>query len=478
MRRFEQSDVYSVRKLLLYVAALMILLSFFCFAEAEETRHTMNDKINGVGYKIEYSYLDDGTVSFDHFQITDSSEIQLKKITKYQIPDQIDGRTVTAIGHDAFNLSGHYEYLETIIIPESITDIGYRAFLGCFAMKSVKLPEGVKHLGQHAFGCAHLQKINIPDSLTVMDGNPFHAGGPLKISISKKHPVFRVQKNELINIEKGSLVCYLGNKQKSYQIPEGITEIEAGAFSSCDELIKLSMPDTVRRIGREAFEGCSLLTSIHLSESLEEIGDRAFWFCGRLSEMTLPASVSRVGENPFRGCYTIDLAVENGREVMVYHHMRLKVSPDNEHLLAENNVLYSLDDHRLVSCLNDELAEYRVREGTEQIGAYAFYGDNTIRSLILPESLTALGVNSFCVMKKLNRIEFRGGIKVIPWQAFATNERLITVVLPEGLERIETGAFHNCEELKNINFPDSLIAVEENAFWNCPLVEVPERFRN
>ena len=54
-------------------------------------------------------------------------------------------------------------------------------------------------------------------------------------------------------------------------IPEWATEIEAGAFSECEDLREVVIPQWVRKIGEDAFYECRNLKSVELPEWLEEM---------------------------------------------------------------------------------------------------------------------------------------------------------------------------------------------------------------
>ena len=59
-----------------------------------------------------------------------------------------------------------------------------------------------------------------------------------------------------------------------------------------------------------AFSVCDSLLSIELPEGLTTIGDEAFFACYSLSGVTIPASVTEIGENAFLSCNALILAVE------------------------------------------------------------------------------------------------------------------------------------------------------------------------
>lgn len=67
----------------------------------------------------EYTVLDNGTVEITGYNGSD---------TEIVIPSEIDGKSVTSIGGDAFAACTG---LTSIIIPNSVTSIGYGAFSDC-----------------------------------------------------------------------------------------------------------------------------------------------------------------------------------------------------------------------------------------------------------------------------------------------------------------------------------------------------------
>lgn len=99
-------------------------------------------------------------------------------ITKYtgqdisiEIPGEIDGKKVTAIGHTPERI-GAFEYcttLTSVVIPEGVTEIQDNAFYYCTKLTSVVIPEGVTKILDNAFySCHNLKEITIPASVTVI----------------------------------------------------------------------------------------------------------------------------------------------------------------------------------------------------------------------------------------------------------------------------------------------------------------------
>ena len=77
-----------------------------------------------------------------------------KRITSVVIPD-----SVTEIGEGAFS---DCTSLESVEIPSSVTEIGVHAFSGCTSLSSVVIPDGVKKIGDYAFKDCNISEFSHP----------------------------------------------------------------------------------------------------------------------------------------------------------------------------------------------------------------------------------------------------------------------------------------------------------------------------
>ena len=88
------------------------------------------------------------------------------KDTNYIIPN-----SVTNIGDKAFE---DCKSLVSIKIPNSVTYIGDKAFWKCISLNSINIPNSVTNIGNFAFSwCKSLTSINIPDSVTYIGKDAF-----------------------------------------------------------------------------------------------------------------------------------------------------------------------------------------------------------------------------------------------------------------------------------------------------------------
>ena len=75
---------------------------------------------------------------------------------------------------DKTSLIAYRSKEKNYIIPNSVTNIGNRAFRGCKSLTKINIPDGVTHIGDEAFSwCESLTKINIPDGMTHIGDEAF-----------------------------------------------------------------------------------------------------------------------------------------------------------------------------------------------------------------------------------------------------------------------------------------------------------------
>ena len=107
----------------------------------------------------------------------------------------------------------------------------------------------------------------------------------------------------------------------------------------------------------------------------------------------------------------------------------------------------------------------------------AFEGCN-ITTLLLPDSIKAIGRNAFKDCQELADVTFSINIEQILDCAFENCIKLKSIDLSQtNLHVISNGAFRGCIGLSEIKFSKSLTEIDKNAFYNCSAlihIDLPE----
>lgn len=163
-------------------------------------------------------------------------------------------------------------YLESIIIPNTVTSIGNDSFYKCTFLSSVTIPNSVTSIGSHSFSiCSGLTSIEIPSSVTIIGDGAFYSCKSLS----------------------------------SITIPNSVTSIGNYAFERCSGLTSVTIGSGVTTIGKSAFSGCTILKSIEIPDSVTSIGTSAFTNCSGLTSVTIGSGLTTIGSYAFRNCKSL-----------------------------------------------------------------------------------------------------------------------------------------------------------------------------
>ena len=129
--------------------------------------------------------------------------------------------------------------------------------------------------------------------------------------------------------------------------------------------------------------------------------------------------------------------------------------------------IYSEDGLRLLKVLgNPEFLE--VEDGVKAICDEAVQGLDNLHDVVLPASVVDLGTRAFASCRKLFKVTMPG-VEFIGKECFALCESLKEIILPETLGKIWEGAFAGCKALEEINIPSHLKIIDKSAFRNSGL---------
>lgn len=108
----------------------------------------------------DYSMLEDGTLCITAYR--GEEEI-------VNVPEVIDGKTVTVIGNGAFRGNRNIKY---ITLPSTLVSIGEYAFAES-GVGYISIPEGITEIPAYCFADSRLFEAKLPESLTVIGDHAF-----------------------------------------------------------------------------------------------------------------------------------------------------------------------------------------------------------------------------------------------------------------------------------------------------------------
>ncbi len=254
---------------------------------------------------------------YGDFQITKFNDhVEISKYTgksaEVEIPSKIDGLPVTSIGDKAF-ISCYS--IESVIIPDSVTSICHEAFSNCRNLTSINIPDSVTDIGSFAFvSCTELESIIIPDSVTNIGSCAFWFCTNLS-SITIPDSVTNIGERAfkdtpwLENKQKEDVLVIVNNLlidgtacSGDVFIPDSVTSIGDYSFHNCKNLTSVTISDSVVYIGERAFANCPSLTSITIPNSVKNIENGAFALCESLKSIVIPDSVTYIEYSTFSEC--------------------------------------------------------------------------------------------------------------------------------------------------------------------------------
>lgn len=166
------------------------------------------------------------------------------RITRLEIPSKYKFHKVKSIAPKAF---GSAIYLKSVVVPETVTNIGAAAFSCCERLAEILLPQGLKIIDYNTFKrCTSLKRIVLPSKTAVIRSFAFSGCAALE----------------------------------EVTLPEMLCVIYNGAFEDCELLREARFPDSEVTILGKAFGGCPSLSAETAMYSLIGANDLSKPFAG------------------------------------------------------------------------------------------------------------------------------------------------------------------------------------------------------
>jgi len=409
------------------------------------------------------------------------------------IPDRIKEMPVTHIGDGAFADCGS---LTDLRIPAGVTSIGWTAFSGCTALKS--------------------------------------------IDVAPENAYYRSEDGVLFNKWKTVLLRYPPGKAGDYAVPKGITKIDRAAFSGCGGLTAVSIPEGVGEIGLCTFHSCTRLTAVAIPGTVMRIGDSAFNRCDSLTDLRLDVGVTHIGQYAFAYCKNLtgiyfrgdapalaEGAFLHAARATVYYRPGTKGwgkafggrptavwngTVQNEFAFTTNNgaititkytgsggdvtipstinglPVTTIGDNAFDSC--GSLTSVAIPVGVTDIVRNPFEGCSALAAITVhPSNPAFASVDGVVFNKEKTSIlcypackpgsyEIPVGVTKIGWGAFIGASGLTKVTIPNNVIAIESYAFKFCSGLTDVLVPKSVTSIGAVAFGDCDRLSrfvIPDR---
>ena len=198
------------------------------------------------------------------------------------------------------------------------------------------------------------------------------------------------------------------------------------------------------------------------------IDSYAFEGCSQVTDITIPNSVVKLGYNTF--------------DDTSWYKNLYAASPNG--VVYINNIAYCYKgdipndgtvefDYGTISIAGgafwgeEKLLKIVLPDTITYIGENAFYCCENLNDFVLPDSVKEIGENSFYECSNLNSITFPDSLENIESYAFSGCSNLTEIVFGKGLTRINSGTFGYCYELTDIIIPDNIRSIDSEAFEYC-----------
>ena len=403
-----------------------------------------------------------------------------------------------------YNSSGNN--LNTVILEEGITSIGSSAFVTCYEVTNISIPNSLTSIADDGISSCEKLNYTIYENGKYLgnENNPYLWLRDVTDTTLTTYTIHPEAKNI------STRAFYDCTNLTDITIPENITHIGNYVFQGCSSLKEIVIPDTVTTFGSNVFhnciqltnvrlgtgiktisgtfQGCSSLKEVVIPENVEYIGGDAFYNCDLLETIYIPASATQFGDayvycyglvnvyygGSFEDWQNIDYSNASNYWGSGYSEANPMASAENLYITNENG------EYELVT-------EIHVPEGVEELKEYAYYGLSCVTAVHLPSTIKYIDDRAFAycdsivevytpLLEQLDiistfayvqKVVFTNEFEVLPEDYFYGAQQLKTVILPSTLKIISRQAFWGCTSLEAVDIPSGVTTIEEFAFAAC-----------
>ncbi len=421
--------------------------------------------------------------SLEEVELASSVKTLARRSFEKTAVSSCDLSSVVTFGYRSF-VPDNYGRMESLDLS-SAEVIEEEAFCGQSKLTGVSMPSVVS-IGKNAFkeafdSAAGKTRIELPASLERLDEGALAgcAAGVAAFDVDDACAAYKSVDGCVYTADGSALIAVpagWGAEEATFEPAAGTARIGALAFSGCQNIQKVTLPDSVSELGEGAFKGTSGLREISLPDGLASIPDEAFSGSG-IESVSIPAGVASVGEKAFYQCGGLANATFAGgvRSIGAYafgsctslgsvtlpssltsidpaafRYASAEVAlEDGGELRVVDGSLLSSDGTRLLAVFESAVDQgsqtYTVPDGVATIGEYAL-ADVAPQKIVVPDSVTQIadhGIGYFT--------DDAGNPKASRESALygsASNEALVDYAKKNGLALFTSDPQPSCTELK------------------------------
>lgn len=226
------------------------------------------------------------------YRVTGSGAMVISATTKQKnlvLPETVDGKPLIAIRESAFVELP----LETIVIPDTVTQLCKWSFDRCKELYSVVMPEGLEMIAEESFSsCKKLSMLYLPESCTAYQRRFYESEHNSGIAAGCTYPFcYMVKKSGkaerlLAGITSSHQVFYTREGCRYLADDWGFYEVEGG------EATLIAMYHTSWESSDQEYIGSDTIYSIPVTK----VADNAPWVKGNFVAMSLGYYVRELGQ--------------------------------------------------------------------------------------------------------------------------------------------------------------------------------------
>ena len=339
--------------------------------------------------------------------IDDAVFFDCKNLSEINLPDSL-----RRIGQSAFrnctnlrlqstnNISiiGAYAFqncssIENIEFKNKVDNVGKYAFSNCTSLQSVIFDDSLDRLGEYAFSdCTALAVISLPSDFENLTYSAIENTAFVNDDSNWEDGILYIRNNVVKAKEDISNVCY---------IKKGTNKILSYAFSGCEELESIVIPDSVSIIGTFAFSNCTGLKTVKFGKGIIDVYDSAFNGCSNIEKVDIP-SIALWCKIHFGYVLYSDWSSQRSFTCNpLYYGADLYVNGFLQTDIVISNV-EAIDIYTFYNCKS--LKTVIINGNVSEIGDYAFFGCSNLQEVKLKKNVNKIGEKTFWNCSKLKDI--------------------------------------------------------------------------